>query len=192
MACDNFLFFGTWAAGTGTLESAKALDSVGGAIEIKGETLDTEHKFALEVKEFSFGLENPTTIGSMSGGAGAGKAKFNEFNVKKNVDAASPKLFLACGMGCHFPTITLTVRKAGGQKLNYLSYTFKMVFVTKIDWSGGAGEEAPDEDVTFVYGAMKIVYTPQDAKGNPARPVDMSWSQVTNQPTLDVPDTPPQ
>src|SRR5262245_6539865 len=30
-------------------------------------------------RDFSFGLENPTTIGSATGGAGAGKIKFNEF-----------------------------------------------------------------------------------------------------------------
>ena len=32
-----------------------------------------------EIKDFSFGIENPTTIGSATGGAGAGKIKFNEF-----------------------------------------------------------------------------------------------------------------
>jgi hypothetical protein len=29
-----------------------------------------------EIKDFSFGVENPTTIGSATGGAGAGKIKF--------------------------------------------------------------------------------------------------------------------
>ena len=32
-----------------------------------------------EIKDFSFGVENPTTIGSAAGGGGAGKIKFNEF-----------------------------------------------------------------------------------------------------------------
>jgi hypothetical protein len=30
---------------------------------------------AFEIKDFSFGVENPTTIGSATGGAGAGKIK---------------------------------------------------------------------------------------------------------------------
>ena len=50
----------------------------------------------------------------------------------------------------------------------YLVYKFKMVFVTKVEWSGGAGEDAPDEDVTFVYGAMSINYQQQNSSG-PAR-----------------------
>jgi hypothetical protein len=38
---------------------------------------------AFEIKDFSFGVENPTTIGSATSGAGAGKAKFNEFEITK-------------------------------------------------------------------------------------------------------------
>jgi hypothetical protein len=32
---------------------------------------------AFEIKDFSFSVENPTTIGSATGGAGAGKVEFN-------------------------------------------------------------------------------------------------------------------
>jgi len=35
----------------------------------------------IEIKDFSFGVENPTTVGSSTGGAGAGKIKFNEFSI---------------------------------------------------------------------------------------------------------------
>jgi type VI protein secretion system component Hcp len=70
----------------------------------------------------------------------------------------------------------------------YLIYTFVMVFVTKVEWSGGGGEEAPDEDVTFVYGAMQINYQQQNSAGQPIGPAsECAWSQVTNQPTLTVP-----
>src|ERR1700740_1535883 len=46
-----------------------------------------------EIKDFSFGVENPTTIGSATGGAGAGKVKFHEFVIKKVTDSASPVFF---------------------------------------------------------------------------------------------------
>ena len=48
---------------------------------------------AFEIKDFSFGIENPTTIGSATGGAGAGKIKFNEFLITKTTDKASPNFF---------------------------------------------------------------------------------------------------
>lgn len=40
-----------------------------------------------------FTVENPTTIGSSGGGAGAGKVKFGEFTVTKTLDTASPGFF---------------------------------------------------------------------------------------------------
>jgi hypothetical protein len=45
---------------------------------------------AFEIKDFSFDVENPTTIGSATGGAGAGKTKFNEFSIGKKVDSGPP------------------------------------------------------------------------------------------------------
>jgi hypothetical protein len=36
-----------------------------------------------EIENFSFGVENPTTVGSATGGAGSGKIRFNEFSVSK-------------------------------------------------------------------------------------------------------------
>jgi hypothetical protein len=43
-----------------------------------------------ELGKISGGVENPTTIGSATGGAGAGKIKFREFTIKKTTDSASP------------------------------------------------------------------------------------------------------
>src|SRR4029077_13323573 len=63
---------------------------------IKGDSTDTVFPGKngwSALKDFSFGVENPTTIGSATGGAGAGKIKFNEFTIKKTTDAASPAFF---------------------------------------------------------------------------------------------------
>jgi len=37
----------------------------------------------IELHDFSFGVENPTNIGSGAGGSGAGKISFGELNIKK-------------------------------------------------------------------------------------------------------------
>lgn len=83
-----------------------------------GETLDKTYqpKNAFEIKDFSFGVENPTTIGSATGGAGAGKIKFNEFTIKKTTDQASPLFFKNCCTGSHYATVTIEMRKAGGKR----------------------------------------------------------------------------
>ena len=55
------------------------------------------------------------------------------------------------------------------------------------------GEEAPEESVEFVYGAMGIKYTPQNPDGTPAtdKKTMAMWSQTTNQPNLEVVSTEP-
>ena len=119
---------------------------------------------AFEIKDFSFGVENPTTIGSATGGAGAGKVQFNEFTIKKTTDSASPVFFRNCVAGSHYAKVTLTMRKAGGDPSSagqpFLTYTFGTVFTTKINWSG-PGDEGPEESITFVYGALSVDYHPQ-------------------------------
>jgi type VI secretion system secreted protein Hcp len=179
MAADNFLWFPTEATG-GLL--------VGKAKKPEGETTDEHFKQfkALELKTFKFGVEQAETTGSGSGGAGAGKAKFGEFSVTKGVDNASAPLFTACCAGAHYPTVFLAMRKAGGSNLVYLQYCFRQVFCTKIDWSGGAGEEAPEEEVTFKYGAMGIQYIRQKPDGTGDTPIEGMWSVVTNKPTMTV------
>src|SRR2546423_15604039 len=70
---------------------------------VVGESHDaTFGKSAFEIKDFSFSVENPTAIGSATGGAGAGKVKFNEFTIKKTADKASAVLFQNCAQGVHY------------------------------------------------------------------------------------------
>src|SRR6266851_1131438 len=120
MAVDAFIFF--------------AKPEVGDKVD--GETLDqtyskTDGK-SFEIKDFSFGVENPTTIGSATGGAGAGKIKFNEFTIKKTTDQASPLFFRNCAAGMHYKTVTLAVRKAGGDpKGDFLKVTFSDVLTSR-------------------------------------------------------------
>jgi type VI secretion system secreted protein Hcp len=119
---------------------------------------------AFEIKDFSFGIENPTTIGSATGGAGAGKIKFNEFTITKTSDGASPLLFLNAATGAHFDKVTIQMRKAGGDPKStgkpFLVFQFGTVFTTKINWSG-PGDEGPEESITFVYGTLQVQYQPQ-------------------------------
>jgi type VI secretion system secreted protein Hcp len=137
---------------------------------------------SFEIQDFSFGVENPTTIGSATGGAGAGKIKFNEFTIKKTVDAASPLFFKNTAAGAHYRKVVLTLRKAGGTGGSagtpFLVYSFDTVFTTKIDWSG-PGDEGPEESITFVYGKLGVKYITQTPTG-PGLTVETGWDQIQN------------
>jgi type VI secretion system secreted protein Hcp len=137
-----------------------------------------------EIRQFSLGEENPTTIGSTTTGAGAGKAMFKELVVEKAVDKLSRSLFTISVTGGHLRRMQLYVRKVGGAPTAgakpYLVYGFDTVLVSEIDWSGSLGDEEPLERVTFAYGALAFGYYPQRPDGTFDTAVKTSWSQVMN------------
>jgi|ERR1019366_603507 type VI secretion system secreted protein Hcp len=152
----------------------------------KGETQDAffSKKNAFEIKDFSFGAENPHTIGSATGGAGAGKIKFNEFEIKKPTDKTSPIFFRDSVTGIHYDTVVIAIRKSGADTKSsgkpYLEYCFNTVFVTKISWSG-PGDEGPEESITFAYGKLGIRYVVQNTNGKlTGVPKIQGWDQLTN------------
>ena len=179
MAFDSFLVF------------PKASAS---GITITGETQDPTpaHKSAIEIQQFSLPLENAVTIGSATAGAGAGKAKFGVFSIKKLVDSASPSLYRAAASGAHFSDAQLFIRKAGAVagptgSADYLIYTLKLVFITRVEWSGSTGDEAVSEAVDFVFGAMELSYAAADSTGKLLAPKTAAWDQVTNAPDITPP-----
>jgi len=76
---------------------------------ITGESTDSKHKGEIEIYSFSLGASNPTTIGSATGGAGAGKVSLSSFNFMKKTDKVSPVLFQACASGVHYAKATVTL-----------------------------------------------------------------------------------
>jgi len=115
------------------------------ALDVVGETLDKIYAKSVEISEFNFGVENTLSIGSAAGGAGAGKATFKEFTVKKVVDTASPALFKTSVVGGHYDEVKLYIRKAGGKSTGqaYLIFTFGTVAVKTLTWSGATGDDTP-------------------------------------------------
>ena len=152
----------------------------------RGETQDDffSKKSAFEIKEFSFGIENPATIGSATMGAGGGKAKFNEFTIKKPTDSASTLFFKNCCAGVHYNNAIIAVRKAGGDPGStgqpFLIYEFDIVFTTKIEWSG-PGDEGPEESITFAFGKLGVQYIKQTTTGTMAGNRVVGWDQTSNQ-----------
>src|SRR5438132_10503965 len=141
---------------------------------IAGESTDVQHKGEFEIKDFSFGVENPTTIGSATGGAGAGKIKFNEFTIKKTTDKASPVLMQSCATGQHLKEATFTARKAGEQPVEFLKIRMSDVLVSSYRATGvtppppppsldvaaistgGSGSDLTSDAVALSYRAVQL------------------------------------
>jgi type VI protein secretion system component Hcp len=151
--------------------------------DVNGASTDPSFKGYFELKEFSFGVENKTTIGSATGGAGAGKIQFGEFTITRRTDGASPFFFKNCAVGAHYKLVTLAIRKTGGEVSQagkpYLVFSFGTVFCTRMDWSG-PGDEGPEEAITFAYGALDIAYANQKTDGTLEPLKSASWNQMSN------------
>jgi type VI secretion system secreted protein Hcp len=151
---------------------------------ITGESTDSNFAGCMEIFSFSLGAANPVTISSSAGGAGGGKASLSGFNFMKKTDSASPALYQACVTGAHLATGTVSLRKAGGTALVYLTYGFKVIFVDSIQWSGSqGGDDTPMESVSLAFGTLTVDYQPQDSTGKPkGGAVHGGWNVQTNQP----------
>ena len=156
----------------------------GGDPKIEGESQDKVYgpKKAMEIYSFSWGIANATTLGSGTSGAGGGKAQLSSFSFQKKTDAASAKLYLACAKGVHYPKVTVVLRKAGGNPLEFITYVFETVFVENVQWGGSTGgDDSPQESVSLVFGKATINYTKQKSDGTAdGGAISSSWNQQKN------------
>jgi type VI secretion system secreted protein Hcp len=138
-----------------------------------------------EVSDFDFDLQNAINIGSATGAGGAGKASFGQLVIHRAVDKLSPALLSVSAAGEHFAAIQLYLRHpnptAGGAvPAPFLAYEFQTVFISKIEWSAGAGADLTEE-VTFVFGALAVAFQAVNADGTSAGTVVKGgWSQISN------------
>lgn len=95
---------------------------------IKGASTEDKHKDWIEVKSFSWGAGQSSTMKSAGSGGGAGKVTFHEFTITKNADAASPKLAQFVSTGKHIPKMVLDM---GGRL-----YTFEDAAITSVKMAG--------------------------------------------------------
>jgi type VI secretion system secreted protein Hcp len=133
--------------------------------DIKGESLDSKHKDEVEILSWSWGVSQSGTI-AQGGGAGAGKANFNDFNFTHNVDKASPVLLKACATGEHIKEATISARKAGKGQQEFLIIKMTDVLITSVNPSGSGDGAAFAESVAMQFAKVHLEYKARKADGS--------------------------
>jgi type VI secretion system Hcp family effector len=142
---------------------------------IKGESTDKQHKDDIEISSFSWGVSNPTTIGSAASGAGAGKTTFQSFNITKVLDKTSPLLLQAAASGQHIKEAELIfARKAGGKEQDFLYIKMENVLISSVQTQGSGKDGVPQESVTFNFQKAEEVYL--SGNGKPQATVNLNFS----------------
>jgi type VI secretion system secreted protein Hcp len=146
--------------------------------QAQGESPAIDMKGAIDVRSFELGIESPITIGSATGGAGTGKAAFNEVTIEKNIDATTPFFFQRLTTGQQIPGMELLARRPA-TSAPYLRYCFTTVFVS--GQKQASGDEGPVETLTFRIGGMQESYIRQGAP----TAITANWSQILNHTLVD-------
>lgn len=110
------------------------------------------------------GIPGAISIRSFSGGVGvvrapAGKARFDEIRVVKQVDASSPRLFLTVAEGSHWKTVRIEL--AGGRHVLTLT---DVIFTSVKPSQAGAPNDELLEEVSLDYGKIEIEDKPSGKK----------------------------
>lgn len=142
--------------------------------DIPGESVDQKHQDTIDVLAWSWGMSNSGTT-QVGGGAGAGKASFQDLSLTKYVDKASPLLMLNCAKGTHIASAILYVRKAGTTPVEYIKITLSEVMVTSVSTGGSGGEDRLTENISLNFAKFEFSYVPVNAKGTPQTAIEMKW-----------------
>jgi type VI protein secretion system component Hcp len=139
------------------------------------------------IVEVQIGVENSTTIGSSSGGAGAGRAQLTEIALTKAVDAASPRLWELAFRGEALPQVEVVLCRVGqdcaftarGVSDNaYLVYTLNLVFLAGVADGGGLIGGVVAERLTLAVGRITVAGGRPPAGVRPEPPI--CWDIPTN------------
>jgi type VI secretion system secreted protein Hcp len=148
--------------------------------DIKGESKDAKHKDEIEVLSWSWGVAQ-TGSQAHGGGAGAGKATFQDFTFTHQLDRASPGLMKACATGQHIPEATVTVRRAGKGQQEYLVIKMTDVIVTSVAPSMDSGAVSL-EGVALQFARVDLEYKPQKADGSLEPGIHFTYDIKANKP----------
>ncbi len=150
---------------------------------IPGESTDSKFTDQIEILSYSHGLSQPTTATASSvGGGTSGRCNHNDFSIVKELDKASPILSQQCSEGKHIPEVTLTLCRAGGEKVPFMEYKMSDVVISSVSPGGSSqGEGVPLEEVSFNYGKIEWTYTQQKrADGGGGGNTAGSWDLKAN------------
>jgi type VI secretion system secreted protein Hcp len=147
--------------------------------ECPGESEDAKHKGEIELLSVSLGAVQPGSS-SIGSGQGTTKVDFQDVSCMSYVGKHTPKLLLHCANGKPIGDGVLTVRKAGGDQLEYMVFEMKNVLVSSWTVSQG-GDGLATESFSLNFDKVHLTVKTQDEKGGMKGQVKAGWDLKGNQ-----------
>lgn len=129
---------------------------------ILGESSDKIYPGQIDVLGWSWGMKHPGRMGGMQA---TGRNAFSELRIFKMVDSASAALMTCVATNDAIKEAVLTVRKAGGEQIDYFKLTIKSGRITSIEVGSPSGPELREE-LTIAFQRIEVAYSPQSNDGS--------------------------
>ena len=137
---------------------------------IDGESTVAGHEGEIDVLSLAWGVTNASS-GATGGGAGTGRASFQDLHFQTTLSKAGPNLMLACATGRHLASAVLTFTRGGSSPFTYLVIRLTDCLITW--YESAVGEDAaPTDDVGLTFSTIDMTYTVQNADGSAGETVE--------------------
>ncbi len=162
IACFSTLLFQPTTARAQGLKSFLRIEGIQGDSTIK------HHEKEIEILGFTSGVEIDAPAAG-GGGAGLARPQFYQIVVSKNVDKASPLLFVNCATGKTFKSASLAVAKVGPSSVkDFFKIVLTNVTITKVATSVSSGaSDILTENVELSFQKIQWTVTTTNSKGEP-------------------------
>jgi type VI secretion system secreted protein Hcp len=129
--------------------------------KVRGEVTTAGHTGEIQLLGWNWGVSANTAIGSTERTA---RRVYRQLVVTKRIDSASTALLSALATNDEIKEAVLTMRKAGGEALDYFTMTLNAGRVVAVDIEVG-DDSRPVERVSIAFTKIGIAYQPQESAG---------------------------
>jgi len=146
--------------------------------DIKGESVDKEHKDWINLLSVSQGLSRPMPQGASGSTRQRGSVSCGDVMLVKEMDASSPKLLEAICDGTVFPKveIDLSTSTGAGARVPYFQWELQNVMVSDYSVSGATDDgSVPTEQFSLNYEEIKWTYDKMGKDGKSSGKVEATW-----------------
>ena len=129
--------------------------------DIKGESRRADHEDEIDITSIDWSMAQASNM-QFGSGRTRSRASVRPIGIRKNYDASSPYIALACMQGKSFDEVKIYFRKdSGDTHLDYLTITLTNVVISEYSLSGSSMGEEISDNLKLSFEKIKVLYTLQ-------------------------------
>lgn len=149
-----------------------AVDIYMNVADIPGEATEKSHEKWIKLSGVRNGLMQEVTDDIWKGKGNAGRPEFSTFTAFKQIDTATPNLFVKCAKGEKIDKVEVHICESGASD-PLLKYTMDECYITDLNMDGQAkSQDKPLETVSFAFSKITYQYKAESPR---------SWSPQTHE-----------